>query len=173
MSHIHSSSTKPEIGLRHELWNQGFRYRKNDSRLPGKPDIVLPKYHTVIFVHGCFWHGHSGCKKYVIPHTNTEFWIDKVSRNQKRDQEVWRRLEALGWSVIIVWECQLENKALNKTISRVESEILSNGDLYRRHKEERKLLREQRIIECRKKKERVKALNAEVKYTFHDNLSQK
>ena len=102
MSQVHSFNTKPEMRLRFAIWRMGFRYLVNDKRLPGKPDIVLPKYRTVIFVHGCFWHGHKGCKKYTIPKTNTEFWTAKVSRNQERDQEVWRKLEAKGWSVIIV-----------------------------------------------------------------------
>ena len=138
MSNIHSSSTKPEVKLRKELWSKGFRYRKNDKRLPGSPDIVLPKHRTVIFIHGCFWHGHKGCKYYTIPKTNTEFWVEKVERNQKRDQDVWRQLEAKGWFVVIVWECELKKVQFEETIKRVEKEILSNGELYKRYKEERK-----------------------------------
>lgn len=129
--------------MRHELWRKGFRYRKNDKRLPGSPDIVLPKYRTVVFVHGCFWHGHKGCKKYTIPKTNTDFWVAKVKRNQERDQDVWRQLEAKGWSVVIVWECELEKKRFVETIDRVEKEIIEKGFRYIRHKEERKRIREQ------------------------------
>lgn len=114
MSQIHSSSTKPELKLRRALWSLGFRYRVNEKRLPGKPDIVLPKYRTVVFIHGCFWHGHKGCKYYTVPKTNTEFWKAKVVRNQERDQEEWRQLEAKGWAVIIVWECQLKKSSLTK-----------------------------------------------------------
>lgn len=110
----------------------------NDKRLPGKPDIVLPKYRTVIFVHGCFWHGHKDCKYYTIPKTNAEFWRAKVARNQERDQEVWRKLEAKGWSVIIVWECQLKKANLEETIKRVADEIVRNGEVYRATHEERK-----------------------------------
>lgn len=99
---------EPELKLRHSLWHLGFRYRVNDKRLPGSPDIVLPKYRTVIFIHGCFWHGHRDCKFYTVPKTNTEFWTAKVARNQERDQEVWRQLETKGWAVVIVWECQLK-----------------------------------------------------------------
>lgn len=125
MAAIHSASTKPERKLRLALWRLGFRYCVNDKMLPGKPDIVLPKYRTVIFIHGCFWHGHKDCKYYTVPKTNTDFWKAKVARNQERDQEVWRQLEAKGWSVIIVWECQLKKAALDETIGRVRTEMLT------------------------------------------------
>ena len=131
MAAIHSTDTKPEIVLRHELWRRGFRYRVNDRRLPGSPDVVLPRFRTVVFVHGCFWHGHKGCNKYTVPKSNTEFWTAKVARNQARDQEVWRKLEAHGWAVVIVWECELDKAHLADTIDRVssESEIIHNGEL--------------------------------------------
>ena len=125
---IRSTSSKPEVTLRHFLWGKGFRYRVNDKRLPGSPDIVLPKYRTTIFVHGCFWHGHKDCKYYTIPQTNTDFWTAKIARNQERDQEVWRQLETKGWFVIIVWECQLKKAILEETVEAVSSEILHNGD---------------------------------------------
>lgn len=163
MSRIHSTSTNPEIRLRKELWRKGFRYRKNDKRLPGTPDIVLPKYRTVVFVHGCFWHGHKGCKKYVTPKTNTEFWVQKVARNQQRDQEVWRQLEAKGWFVVIVWECELEKKRFDDTVSRVEKEIRENGRLHKQRQHERKLLREQRLKERREQKARQEALLSEIR----------
>lgn len=163
MSQVHSVSTKPELKLRRSLWRQGFRYRVNDKKLPGKPDIVLPKYRTVIFIHGCFWHGHKGCKNYTIPKTNTVFWVAKVARNQERDQEVWRKLEAKGWAVIIVWECELKKKQFEETVNRVEKEILANGEIYKRHKEERRALREQRQAEIREQKLRQSALMIEIK----------
>ena len=141
MAAIHSSSTKPEVKLRHELWKRGFRYRINDKRLPGSPDIVLPKYRTVIFVHGCFWHGHKGCKKYTIPKTNTEFWIEKVRGNQNRDEKVWRDLESENWEVVIVWECELENKRFGETVERIEKEILKNGETYRKREAERRTIK--------------------------------
>ena len=100
----------------------------NDKRLPGKPDIVFPRYRAAIFVHGCFWHGHKGCNNYTVPKTNTEFWTAKVARNQERDQRVWRELEALGWSVIIVWECELTKTNLPDTIQRVDAEIKAAGE---------------------------------------------
>ncbi|MBO4499547.1 MAG: DNA mismatch endonuclease Vsr [Bacteroidaceae bacterium] len=164
MSHIHSTSTKPEIRLRKELWRNGFRYRKNDKRLPGSPDIVLPKYRTVVFIHGCFWHGHKDCKKYVVPKTNTDFWIEKVERNQKRDEDVWRQLEAKGWSVVIVWECELEKKRFDDTVNRVESDIISNGDSYRRYKEERRINREEWLEERRSHQRETESLLNEIKH---------
>ena len=163
MSHIHSSSTMPELKLRRTLWRQGFRYRVNDKHLPGRPDIVLPKYRTVIFVHGCFWHGHKDCKYYTVPKTNTEFWMAKVARNQERDQEVWRKLEAKGWSVIIVWECQLKKANLEETVARVASEIIRNGETYRAIQEERKMAREDYLRERKERKEREQSLLKEVK----------
>ena len=153
MSQIHSSSTKPELRLRFALWRLGFRYRINDKRLQGSPDIVLPRFRTVVFVHGCFWHGHKGCKNYTVPKTNTEFWVTKVSRNQERDQEVWRKLEAKGWSVIIVWECELEKSRLEDTVFRIAQEIRENGELFNQRKEERRVERERwRIEQASKRK---------------------
>ena len=162
MAAIHSSSTKPELKLRRALWRIGFRYRVNDKKLPGKPDVVLPKYRTVIFVHGCFWHGHKDCKYYAVPKTNTDFWIAKVSRNQKRDQEVWRKLEARGWSVIIVWECQLKRQAFDGTLARVQSEIIHNGDAFRQFQYNRRIARLKYQQECRARKERESALLADI-----------
>ena len=158
MAAIHSVDTKPELHMRLTLWRMGFRYRVNDKRLPGSPDIVLPKYRTVIFVHGCFWHGHKGCKNYTVPKTNTEFWVAKVTRNQERDQEVWRQLEAKGWSVVIVWECELKKKVLSETVERVAAEIVRNGELYRLNQEERKRARETYRQEQKARKEFEAAL---------------
>lgn len=163
MSRIHSASTKPELKLRHSLWRLGFRYRINDKSLPGRPDIVLPKFRTVVFMHGCFWHGHKGCPTSHIPKTNTEFWMAKVARNQERDQEVWRQLEAKGWSVIIVWECQLKKAVLDETISRVEAEIRRNGDMLRLLQDERRKAREAYCKEQKARKEREAALLEELK----------
>lgn len=154
MSNVHSTSTKPEVRLRKKLWRRGFRYHVNDKRLPGTPDIVLPKYRTVIFVHGCFWHGHKGCKKYTVPKSNTEFWVNKVARNQQRDQEVWRQLEAKGWAVVIVWECELEKKRFDDTVSKVEKEIIENGRLYEHRRLERKTIRKQWLLERKQQKEK-------------------
>lgn len=116
MSAIRSKNTKPEILVRKFLFGKGFRYRINDSRLPGHPDIVLPKYKTVIFVNGCFWHGHEGCSKYTLPKTNTEFWINKIEKNKKRDITVQRELAAMGWHCIVIWQCQLKSNVLKQTL---------------------------------------------------------
>ena len=116
MSRIPSKNTKPEETVRKYLFRHGFRYRKNVSKLPGRPDIVLPKYKTVIFVNGCFWHGHEGCKYYRLPKTNVEFWQAKIERNKKRDIEEQHRLASLGWHCITVWECQLKPKIRQQTL---------------------------------------------------------
>ena len=108
MAAIHGKDTKPEMLVRRYLWGHGFRYRLNHPRLPGKPDIVLRKYRTCIFVNGCFWHGHEGCRYYTIPKTNTEFWVGKVRRNRERDLKVQHELAAMGWHCITIWECELK-----------------------------------------------------------------
>lgn len=162
MSSIRSVSTKPEVKLRHELWRRGFRYKKNDKSLPGTPDVVLPKYKSVVFIHGCFWHGHLGCKKYVVPKSNTEFWIEKVSKNKQRDENVWRQLEAKGWSVIVVWECEIEKRNFSETLDRVENEIIANGEHYRNRQQERRMMRELRLAERRAQKEKYAVLKTEL-----------
>lgn len=154
MAAINSVSTKPELKLRKVLWHLGFRYRVNDKRLPGKPDIVLPKFHTIIFIHGCFWHGHKGCKYYTVPQTNTDFWKAKVARNQERDQKVWRELEAMGWFVVIVWECELKKAVFEDTTERVAAEIVQNGERYRADQEKRRTARAAYLTEQRARKEK-------------------
>lgn len=108
MSRIRSKDTKPEMLVRKFLHKNGFRYRLHVKDLPGKPDIVLPKYKTVIFVHGCFWHGHEGCKYYVVPKTRTEWWVNKITHNIERDKEVRKQLIKQDWRVINIWECRLK-----------------------------------------------------------------
>lgn len=160
---IHSTDTTPEINLRRKLWRRGFRYRVNDRRLPGSPDLVLPRYRTVVFVHGCFWHGHKDCKNYTVPKTNTEFWTAKVARNQARDQEVWRKLEAKGWNVIIVWECQLTKSVIENTVSRVAQEIIKNGEIYRDAITEREKARIAYQLKRKERKEKELSLLKEAK----------
>lgn len=162
MAAIHSSSTKPELKLRRALWSLGFRYRINERHMPGKPDIVLPKYRTVVFIHGCFWHGHKDCKYYTVPKTNTEFWTAKVARNQQRDQEVWRQLEAKGWFVIIVWECELKKYRFEDTVNSVAAEIVRNGNTYQYNQTARKKARALYQEEQKNRKEREVALIAEL-----------
>ena len=110
MSRIRSRDTKPELALRSALHRLGFRFRVNVRDLPGKPDIVLPKYRTVIFVHGCFWHRHEGCKIASTPKSNTAFWKEKFERNVARDRSAATKLAELGWKVIVAWECELKTK---------------------------------------------------------------
>ena len=116
MAAIRGKDTKPEITVRKFLFSRGFRYRLNHPRLPGRPDIVMRKYRTCIFVNGCFWHGHEGCRYYVLPKTNTEFWKAKIERNRTRDAEEQRRLAAMGWHCITVWECQLKPAVRERTL---------------------------------------------------------
>ena len=123
MSHIPSKDTKPEETVRKYLFSQGFRYRKNVANLPGKPDIVLPKYKTVVFVNGCFWHGHEGCKHFVLPISNIEYWESKILGNQQRDKEVILKLQQQGWRVIIVWECEIQKSQLPRIIDKIDSII--------------------------------------------------
>ena len=122
MSRIRSKDTKPEEIVRKYLFSQGFRYRKNDRRYPGKPDIVLPKYKTVIFVNGCFWHKHDGCKYFVWPKSNPAFWRNKIENNVLRDKDNYAKLAKDGWKIIVVWECELKKDFRKKTLdSLVES----------------------------------------------------
>ena len=116
MASIRGKDTKPELLVRRFLFSRGFRYRLNHPRLPGRPDIVLRKYRTVIFVNGCFWHGHEGCKHYVVPKSNTEFWIAKIERNRARDIDEQHKLAAMGWHCITVWECQLKPAIRKNTL---------------------------------------------------------
>lgn len=123
MSRIRSTNSKPEEIVRKYLFSQGFRYRKNVRTLPGCPDIVLPKYKTVIFVNGCFWHRHD-CPRFVWPSTNQEYWKPKILRNVERDQKNIEELKALGWKVITVWECELKKCAFAETMNRIVDEIV-------------------------------------------------
>lgn len=126
MSQIKSKNTKPEEMVCKYLFSQGFRYRKNDKRYPGKPDIVLPKYKTMIFVNGCFWHKHEGCRYFVVPKSNTEFWMNKINRNVERDKENTKKLTEMGWKVIAVWECELKRDRRDDTLSELKNTLLNN-----------------------------------------------
>ena len=129
MSKIRSKDTKPELALRKALFARGFRYRVNDKHLPGKPDIVLPKYKTVIFLHGCFWHSHEGCKYAYTPKTNIEFWVNKITSNSERDKVNAEKLTALGWNVVTVWECEIRHTYkhdLTPLVDKISVAILAN-----------------------------------------------
>ena len=123
MSRIRSKDTKPEEAVRKYLFARGFRYRKNDRRYPGKPDIVLPKYKTMIFVNGCFWHKHEGCRYFVWPKNNAEFWREKINGNAERDRKIQAQLEEMGWRVITVWECTLKKDVFEDTMEQLIREI--------------------------------------------------
>lgn len=124
MSRIRSTNTKPELIVRQFLFSHGFRFRLHDKSLPGKPDIVLKKLKTAIFVHGCFWHGHEGCRYYVVPKTRTEWWQNKITRNIANDDLKKSALNELGWKIITVWECDLKpdkrEKALKKLLKQLQ-----------------------------------------------------
>ena len=123
MSRIRSKNTKPEEIVRKYLFAEGFRYRKNDIRFPGQPDIVLPKYKTVIFVNGCFWHKHEGCRYFVGPKNNAEFWKEKITKNVERDERNEAILRQSGWKVIIVWECQLKPALREETLRKITDDL--------------------------------------------------
>ena len=126
MSHIRSKATKPEILVRKWLWAHGYRYRLNVKSVPGKPDIVMRKYRTAIFVNGCFWHGHEGCKQFVLPKTNTEFWQNKIEANLSRDQKNYDTLINAGWQVIVLWQCKLTKQELEPTMQSVAVSLNRN-----------------------------------------------
>ncbi len=117
MSRIRSSNTKPELLVRHFLFAQGYRYRINVKKLLGKPDIVLPKHRTIIFVHGCFWHGHARCKYFKIPQTRTQWWLSKINTNKANDAKAAKALRKAGWKVVVVWECGLKAAKMEKTLA--------------------------------------------------------
>ena len=125
MSRIRGKDTKPEILVRRYLFSRGLRFRKNDRRYPGSPDIVLPKYNIVVFVHGCFWHLHDGCKYAIMPKSNVDYWKKKLYGNKQRDERNQRELEEMGWNVIIVWECELKKDKLERTLDKLYSRITS------------------------------------------------
>lgn len=123
ISHIRSTNSKPEEIVRKYLFSKGLRYRKNVSNMPGKPDIVLRKYKTVIFVNGCFWHQHD-CGRFVMPSSNTEYWSNKISRNVERDKTNIELLKAQGWKVLVIWECQLKKKVADIYLSQLYQSII-------------------------------------------------
>lgn len=123
MSRIKGKDTKPEKLVRKYLFAQGLRYRMHVKNLPGKPDLVFPKYKTVLFINGCFWHGHKGCRYFTLPKTNTEWWLQKIKGTQKRDKEAEIALNVAGWKVITVWECQLKSDLRDKTLHKLPAQI--------------------------------------------------
>lgn len=126
MRNVKGKHTKPEMIVRKFLHSQGFRFRIHDKKLPGNPDIKLTKYKTVIFVNGCFWHGHESCRIYVMPKTNVDFWNDKILKNINRDKIIINNLKELGWNVIIVWECSIKKKNKQDALNSLVEKIIQN-----------------------------------------------
>lgn len=125
MSRIKGKDTKPEVLVRCYLHRLGFRFRLHDKKLAGKPDIVLARYKTLIFVNGCFWHGHDNCRYFTVPKTRTEWWLAKITRNCANDEQASRTLKKAGWKVITIWECDLKPGKLDRTLKKLSDKILS------------------------------------------------
>ena len=166
MASIHSEDTRPEQAVRRELWHRGYRFRKCVRTLPGTPDIVLPKYRTCIFVNGCFWHGHKGCSKFVMPKTRTEFWANKIARNQERDLVNIQRLESIGWSAITVWECKLGKPVIDNTMDKVEAMLAENRTKWEAYQQHRRENRKFAIEQARRRREINAIIEAELKERF-------
>lgn len=166
MASIHSEDTRPEQAVRRELWHRGYRFRKCVRTLPGTPDIVLPKYRTCIFVNGCFWHGHKGCSKFVMPKTRTEFWENKIARNQERDLVNIQRLESIGWSAITVWECELGKSSIENTMEKIESMLEENRTKWEAYQAHRRESRKFAIEQARRRREVNAIIEAELKKRF-------
>ena len=166
MASIHSEDTRPEQAVRRELWHRGYRFRKCVRTLPGTPDIVLPKYRTCIFVNGCFWHGHKGCSKFVMPKTRTEFWVNKIARNQERDLVNIQRLESIGWSAITVWECELGKSSIENTMEKIESMLEENRTKWEAYQAHRRECRKFAIEQARRRREVNAIIEAELKERF-------
>ncbi|MGI6311501.1 MAG: very short patch repair endonuclease [Bacteroidales bacterium] len=124
MKNIRSKNTTPELIVRKFLYNKGYRYRLHDKKLPGKPDIVLRKFNTVIFINGCFWHGHKNCSEAKKPKSNSEFWKTKIVSNQQRDRKNIESLSKLGWRVLTIWECQLQKDLMESTLSDIVNKVV-------------------------------------------------
>lgn len=167
MSRIRGKDTKPEIRIRKGLHMRGFRFRLQDRRLPGRPDITLPKYGVAIMVNGCFWHGHKGCRYATKPRTNPEFWETKIERNRHRDEVTTAHLEALGWTVITVWECELRGKAAAEArIEALAEDIRKAGEMKLQQKRTRHISRTAAKKEREEMLQRQARLEEEIKRRF-------
>jgi DNA mismatch endonuclease (patch repair protein) len=127
MSRIKGKNTKPEMLVRKFLFSEGFRFRIHDKKLPGKPDIVMPKYRTIVFINGCFWHGHDSCRYFILPKTNSDWWAEKINRTVSADAEALDKLRKDGWHVITIWECDLKKETRERTLAALPDRIKANG----------------------------------------------
>ena len=167
MSRIRGKDTRPEVLVRQGLHARGFRFRLQDRRLPGRPDITLPKWGVAIMVNGCFWHGHKGCRYATKPQTNPEFWEAKIARNRHRDEVTEAHLEALGWMVITVWECELKGReAAEERLATLAEEIRQTGERRKQWESQRKISRLNAKREREKLLARQKELEEEIKRKF-------
>lgn len=167
MSSIRGKDTKPEILVRRGLHARGFRFRLQERKLPGRPDLTLPKYGVAVMVNGCFWHGHEGCRYATRPQSNSEFWEAKIARNRHRDEVTGAHLEALGWTVITVWECELKGKeAARGRIDSLAEEIRKAGERHAQERSRRKEDRKARKQERERMQERQAALEAEIRKLY-------
>lgn len=164
MSNIRSKNTKPEISLRKELFRLGYRYRLNEEKLDGKPDIVLAKYRTCIFVNGCFWHGHKGCSKFILPKTNAEFWHTKIENNRERDLKNYTFLESKDWRVIVVWECELAKSKIEDTVVNICQQLNLNRESWLDETKNRKVRREEWKAEIKRRNEESNRMLSELKF---------
>lgn len=167
MSHIRSKDTDPEIRVRRELFRRGFRYRLNVRKLPGTPDIVISRCRTAIFINGCFWHGHKGCRLFVMPKSNTDFWVEKIRRNRRRDFVSTTLLEALAWNVITIWECELAPSSFDRTMDSLEARIKANRQCWEEYRHKRRTNREFAAIEHRRQREITQIKEEEIQQMYH------
>ena len=162
MSHIRAKNTKPEVLVRQYLHAAGFRFRIHVKKLPGCPDVVLPKYRTCIFVNGCFWHGHRGCRYATRPKSNAEFWQTKIQNNIRRDELSAQALDAMGWRVITVWECELKKDRREETLRALAEQIRCNGAAYDSEQRQRKERNAEHLARIKAAKERYESMMAEL-----------
>ena len=162
MSHIKAKNTKPEVIVRQYLHAEGFRFRIHVKNLPGCPDVVLAKYRTCVFVNGCFWHGHRSCRYATSPKTNSEFWSKKIQNNIKRDELSTQALEALGWKVAIVWECELKKEIRDETLPHLAEQIRNNGASYAEEQAQRRKRNAEHHARIKAAKKRYESLMREL-----------
>lgn len=162
MSHIRAKNTRPEVLVRQYLHAAGFRFRIHVKKLPGCPDIVLPKYRTCIFVNGCFWHGHRGCRYATKPKSNADFWMTKIQNNIRRDELSVQALDIIDWKVITVWECELKKDRREETLAALAGQIRRNGAAYAMEQSQRRERNAEHRARLRAARERYEALMREL-----------